>query len=99
MDKIWDEAVITLIQTSDIRHQGFFVLLCYRGLPSDGLIKLKKCQFPIKIPLLCTVSTQALKLENSDFPHRQLTFKASLPDCFDLISSHKYPFPASVLVQ
>ena len=40
-----DEAVITLIQT-DIRHQTsdrqtsseFFVLYCYRGLSSDGLI-------------------------------------------------------------
>ena len=43
-DLEWDEAVITLNQTSDrqtdIRHQisEFFVLHCYRGLPSNGLI-------------------------------------------------------------
>ena len=37
-DLEWDEAVITLILHT--YRQSFFVLPCYRGLPSDGLIRL-----------------------------------------------------------
>ena len=39
-DLEWDEAVVTLIQTC--RHQSFFVLHCYRGLPLDGLENRQK---------------------------------------------------------
>ena len=35
-----DEAVITLIQTDRHQSSEFFVLHCYRGLPSDGLMKI-----------------------------------------------------------
>ena len=41
----WDEAVITLIQTTSSDRQSFFLLHCYRGLPSDGLINRVKHKY------------------------------------------------------